>query len=299
LGVGFNPELSGRDNVYLNGAVLGFSAKEVEAMYEEIVAFAELERFMDQKLKNYSSGMQVRLAFSMAVRSEADILLIDEVLAVGDADFQRKCYEYFNLLKKNRKTVVFVSHDMDAVQKYCDRAMIINDSRIVDIGQTLKIAEKYFKLFVEVSTKKKENDSQDERWGDGSLRIDRISSNVNGQTINIQQTIVATSNVEDILVGIRIRSSSGQSITGTNSQFEKVVIPNLRKGDSIQIEWKVPNIFSDGRYFIDPSVAYGVGVRVADWWDEAQEFTIRKNRPLPYPIDPEIELKMVMISKKE
>ena len=91
LGVGFNPELSGRDNVYLNGAVLGFSTKEVEAMYEEIVSFAELERFMDQKLKNYSSGMQVRLAFSMAVRANADILLIDEVLAVGDADFQRKC----------------------------------------------------------------------------------------------------------------------------------------------------------------------------------------------------------------
>src|ERR1700754_2262191 len=92
LGVGFNPELTGRENVYLNGAMLGFSEKEVDAMYDEIVAFAELERFMDQKLKNYSSGMQVRLAFSMATRSQADILLIDEVLAVGDADFQRKCF---------------------------------------------------------------------------------------------------------------------------------------------------------------------------------------------------------------
>jgi len=101
LGVGFNPELTGRENVYLNGALLGFSHKEVEAMYDEIVTFAELERFMDQKLKNYSSGMQVRLAFSLATRAKADILLVDEVLAVGDADFQRKCFDYFRTLKRN------------------------------------------------------------------------------------------------------------------------------------------------------------------------------------------------------
>src|SRR5258708_34456382 len=121
LGVGFNPELTGRENVYLNGAMLGFSQKEVEAMYDEIVAFAELERFMDQKLKNYSSGMQVRLAFSMAIRAGNNILLLDEVLAVGDAAFQRKCYDYFMKLKTNKQTVVLVTHDMIAVQKNCDR----------------------------------------------------------------------------------------------------------------------------------------------------------------------------------
>src|SRR4029079_5287087 len=126
LGVGFSPELSGRDNVYLNGALLGFSEKEIDEQYDDIVAFAELEQFMDQKLKNYSSGMQVRLAFSMAVRAKADILLVDEVLAVGDADFQRKCFNYFKSLKKNRQTVVFVSHDMEAVKEYCDRALLID-----------------------------------------------------------------------------------------------------------------------------------------------------------------------------
>src|SRR5690606_5036446 len=124
LGVGFNPELTGRENVFLNGALLGFSKKEIAEKYDDIVAFAELEDFMDQKLKNYSSGMQVRLAFSVATRAEADILLIDEVLAVGDADFQRKCFHYFKTLKKLKKTVVFVTHDMTAVDEYCDRAIL-------------------------------------------------------------------------------------------------------------------------------------------------------------------------------
>ncbi len=134
LGVGFNPELTGRENVYLNGALLGFSPKEIDKKYDSIVDFAELERFMDQRLKNYSSGMQVRLAFSVAtILAESDILLIDEVLAVGDADFQRKCFNYFKKLKKDKKTVVFVSHDMDAVREYCDRALLIDDSKVVQI----------------------------------------------------------------------------------------------------------------------------------------------------------------------
>ena len=105
LGVGFNPELTGRENVYLNGALLGFTRAEIADMYDDIVAFAELERFMDQKLKNYSSGMQVRLAFSVATRAQADVLLIDEVLAVGDADFQKKCFDYFRKLKASNTTV--------------------------------------------------------------------------------------------------------------------------------------------------------------------------------------------------
>ncbi|TXG77492.1 ABC transporter ATP-binding protein, partial [Patescibacteria group bacterium] len=130
LGVGFNPELTGRENVYMNGALLGFSEKEVAEFYQEVVEFAELEDFMDKKLKNYSSGMQVRLAFSMAIRAKAEILLIDEVLAVGDADFQRKCFNYFQQLKKQRCTVVFVTHDMSSVREFCDRALLINDGKI-------------------------------------------------------------------------------------------------------------------------------------------------------------------------
>lgn len=143
LGVGFNPELSGRENVFLNGALLGFNRKEMEAMYDEIVEFAELERFMDQKLKNYSSGMQVRLAFSIAIRANTDILVLDEVLAVGDEAFQRKCSEYFSKVKESRKTVVLVTHDMSAVRKYCNKAMLLHNGDITVFGSPEDVANQY------------------------------------------------------------------------------------------------------------------------------------------------------------
>jgi ABC-type polysaccharide/polyol phosphate transport system ATPase subunit len=146
LGVGFNPELTGRENVYLNGALLGFDRKQVSQMYPDIVQFAEIENFMDQKLKNYSSGMQVRLAFSIAIRAESDILLIDEVLAVGDAAFQQKCFKYFENLKRQKRTIVFVSHDMSSVKEFCDRAVIIDKGEIKQIGKPVDIAKAYDRL---------------------------------------------------------------------------------------------------------------------------------------------------------
>lgn len=146
LGVGFNPELSGRENVYLNGALLGFSNKEMDAMYDEIVDFAELRQFMDQKLKNFSSGMQVRLAFSIAIRAKGDILLLDEVLAVGDAEFQKKCNEYFAAVK-GQQTVILVTHDMSNVTKYCTRAILIENGKVILDGEPKKVAEAYEKLW--------------------------------------------------------------------------------------------------------------------------------------------------------
>lgn len=143
LGVGFNPELSGRDNVFLNGALLGFTRAEMEEKYDDIVAFAELERFMDQKLKNYSSGMQVRLAFSIAIQADTDILVLDEVLAVGDEAFQQKCFQYFADLKRRKKTVILVTHDMASVQRFCNRAMMIEDGNIVLVGSPAHVAGKY------------------------------------------------------------------------------------------------------------------------------------------------------------
>ena len=127
LGVGFNPELTGRENVYMNGAMLGFSTAEIDAMYDDIVDFAELHEFMNQKLKNYSSGMQVRLAFSVAIKAQGDILILDEVLAVGDEAFQRKCNDYFMERKKSGKTTILVTHDMNAVKKYCNKAVLIEN----------------------------------------------------------------------------------------------------------------------------------------------------------------------------
>ena len=144
LGVGFNPELTGRENVYLNGALLGFTRSEVDDMYDDIVDFAELGEFMDQKLKNYSSGMQVRLAFSVAIKAQGDILILDEVLAVGDEAFQRKCDDYFTEVKKDpSKTVILVTHDMGAVKKYCDRAILIKDGHVVINGDKDDVANRY------------------------------------------------------------------------------------------------------------------------------------------------------------
>lgn len=144
LGVGFNPELTGRENVFLNGALLGFSHSEMESMYDDIVDFAELERFMDQKLKNYSSGMQVRLAFSIAIKAQGDILILDEVLAVGDEAFQRKCEEFFEQIKKDKsKTVILVTHSMGSVRQYCNRAIMLRDGGIAVSGSPDDVANEY------------------------------------------------------------------------------------------------------------------------------------------------------------
>lgn len=160
LGVGFNPELSGRENVYLNGALLGFSRKEIDVMYHDIVSFAELSDFMDERLKNYSSGMQVRLAFSIAIKAQGDILLLDEVLAVGDAAFQQKCSDYFEDLKRNRKTVILVTHDMEAVKRFCNKAILIEDGQIKLAGLPQDIADAYM---IDNFDGVKVQDTQDEK----------------------------------------------------------------------------------------------------------------------------------------
>ncbi|HER4812901.1 TPA: ABC transporter ATP-binding protein [Streptococcus pyogenes NGAS056] len=143
LGVGFNPELTGRENVYMNGAMLGFTKDEVDDMYNDIVDFAELHHFMNQKLKNYSSGMQVRLAFSVAIKAQGDVLILDEVLAVGDEAFQRKCNDYFMERKDSGKTTILVTHDMGAVKKYCNRAVFIEDGLVKAYGEPFDVANQY------------------------------------------------------------------------------------------------------------------------------------------------------------
>lgn len=143
LGVGFNPELTGRENVYMNGAMLGFTTEEIDGMYDDIVDFAELKEFMNQKLKNYSSGMQVRLAFSVAIKAQGDVLILDEVLAVGDEAFQRKCNDYFMERKKSGKTTILVTHDMGAVKKYCNKAVLIEHGLVKAIGNPDDVANQY------------------------------------------------------------------------------------------------------------------------------------------------------------
>jgi ABC-2 type transport system ATP-binding protein len=176
LGVGFNPELTAKENVYLNGALLGFSKNEVAKFYNEIIRFAELEDFMSEKLKNFSSGMQVRLAFSIAIRAESDILLMDEVLAVGDADFQKKCFNVFRRLKKEGRTIILVTHDMGNVEKFCDRVLVVDKGAILSVTTPSKAASIYARLNIDDTKPTELNGLEEEtsRWGSGGIRVKSI-----------------------------------------------------------------------------------------------------------------------------
>lgn len=143
LGVGFNPDLTARDNVVLNGVMMGLTPREARSRFDEIMAFAELEEFVDLKLKNYSSGMQVRLAFSVMVQADADVLLIDEVLAVGDAAFQQKCFDVFYRLREAGKTIILVTHEMGLVERFCHRALLISNGQIAEIGDPGAVGRRY------------------------------------------------------------------------------------------------------------------------------------------------------------
>ncbi len=225
LGVGFNPELTGRENVYLNGALLGFSRKEMSRMYSDIVDFAELKRFMDQKLKNYSSGMQVRLAFSIAIRADTDILLVDEVLAVGDAAFQKKCYDYFKGMKKKNKTVVFISHDMGAVKQFCDRSIAIEGGEITCIGTNYEVTNYYKNLLLNPTNS---DPSVPRHRGVDALRIDNVEVvNSEGKTTNkihsnenfsISFHYTNNDNIKECIFGVGIVNNQDVNIVGPNTK---------------------------------------------------------------------------------
>lgn len=295
LGVGFNPELTGRENVYLNGALLGFSKKQIDAQYDEIVRFAELEEFMDQKLKNYSSGMQVRLAFSVATTAKADVLLIDEVLAVGDADFQRKCFDFFKMIKKEGTTVVFVSHDMGAVKEYCDRAVLINDSRLVAEGNPDDIARDYTHLF---NVTAGEDASQTaKRFGDNRIRFNEVTvkqKRIDDDTPEV--TIVATATAKKKLgkpvFGFSVTAPDGRQLLGTNTHILEQKTGDYQPGDTMTVTWSVPNVFADGTYTVDVALCHEDILTVSDWWEDAARFTVSKTKKTPYPVNPHISVRV-------
>jgi ABC-2 type transport system ATP-binding protein len=219
LGVGFNPELSGRDNVYLNGALLGYNRKQVDVMYDEIVEFAELGPFMDQKLKNYSSGMQVRLAFSIAIKAKNDVLIFDEVLAVGDEAFQRKCLDVFESYKAEGQTVILVTHDMDTVRRFCNRALILDKGKILKIGSPHEAASAYSELNlkeIEREMLKKEQDVGENHLG---IKIDYQTESgkntalfKNGDNMRIHMSYKERTDYQSLVVNIYKRS--GEHLTG-------------------------------------------------------------------------------------
>lgn len=299
LGVGFNPELTGRENVFLNGALLGFSRKEINARYDDIVEFAELEDFMEQKLKNYSSGMQVRLAFSVATRAEADILLVDEVLAVGDAAFQRKCFQYFRKLKNDKKTVVFVSHDMGAIKEYCDRAILIEKSHIIKSGKVSEVASAYTKLFIpEDELQGNKLGINTKRWGDKKIKYTNIrlsSTSLTDKDKIIELTVeyVATDDVVEPTFGFSLKNSGGTYLFGTNTKIQNKKIGNIENGVKGKIVWTLSNILNDGSYFIDVAVSNSDETTQHDWWEEALEFSVYREQHTTYVVEPQINVEVV------
>lgn len=263
LGVGFNPELSGRENVYLNGALLGFTREEIAAKYDKIVEFAELEDFMDQKLKNYSSGMQVRLAFSVAIQADADILVLDEVLAVGDEAFQKKCQDYFYKLKKDGKTVILVTHSMESVRSFCDKAVLIDKGNIIMSGNPDKVAGKYSEMFQEEYAEmiQKERAANHKAMQNSDIYLENVKvvqSNKDVRVVKFHEDfslnleINSNSEYEDVTIGLHIVHQSGQTVAAiTTKTFQEEL--QIHKGLNVY-NFNIQNIFSEGNYSLNIAV---------------------------------------------
>ncbi len=285
LGVGFNPELTGRENVYLNGALLGFKRKQMDAMYDDIVGFAELERFMDQKLKNYSSGMQVRLAFSIAIRAESDILVMDEVLAVGDAAFQKKCFEIFRELKKQGRTIILVTHDMANVERFCDRALVIDKGKQLTISTPGEASSMYSKLNIdEKEMARKDLTSQKKtRLGGGQVRVSKIklvgatdgnSTFEFGKPLKIIISIEREASYEGkpFQIGFAIFNEDNVVIAGPNN-INKKLDPAANK-----ISCTIPNLnFKPGEYSITVAIYDKDGIDRLDYLEKWLSFSVVAN----------------------
>ena len=265
LGVGFNPELSGRDNVFLNGALLGFTRQQMEEMYDDIVDFAELHDFMDTKLKNYSSGMQVRLAFSVAIRAESDILLIDEVLAVGDAAFQQKCYDYFNELRARKKTVIFVSHDIGALEKFCTKGLLIDKGLVVESGGMREVLDSYNSIVgAEIA---KESDVHEEIEDDSYASISDVSiqdlHDIRNKVfkmddaIYISFTIKVKKTLPRPIIGVTLwKKGVTDAILATNTVIDRNPLGIIKANTSLKVSLKIDNTrLNNGRYYIEPAIA--------------------------------------------
>lgn len=273
LGVGFNPELTGRENVFLNGALLGFSNSEMKAMYDDIVEFAEIEKFMDQKLKNYSSGMQVRLAFSIAIQAKGDILILDEVLAVGDEAFQKKCNVFFDEIKKNKtKTVILVTHGMDAVRRYCNKALLLEAGKIVAIGDPNDVADEYSKQFIiESETSTKEMN----RYGTGEIVYQNIQQKLSEDWLTLDFDIVnKTKNYYDtITMGFDFCINEDTIIGNDTRYMEKyksgITLDAMAKK---HFTLKFVNNFGNNEFTLTTNITTEIGMNVTDHIRKALTF---------------------------
>ena len=286
LGIGFNPELSGRNNIYLNATVLGLSKKQIDEKFDSIVDFSELERFIDQKMKNYSSGMQTRLAFSVAIHANREILLMDEVLAVGDTNFQQKCIDEFIRYRELGKTVVLVSHDIDTIQKYCDRVLLLREGAVQKIGKPSDVYELYIQqnmndaelqALKEESQNTKANEHRPEETRKGKnpriTAVDIMDSTGESKHI-IQTDDQAVFHIEfdrqqypkneTLHIGIGVYKDDGSYVFGYNTQMDKQTISPEKNSVDLVFE-KFPLL--RGRYTVNV-VCFGT--------EESQFFDFQK-----------------------
>ena len=274
LGVGFNPELTGRENIFLNGALLGFSHEEMESMYSAIVEFAELEDFMEERLKNYSSGMQVRLAFSIAIRAHADILLLDEVLAVGDEAFQKKCYSYFDKLKREKRTVILVTHDMAAVERFCTKAVFIEDGHVKMIGKPYRIAAAYSRSNSQNYDRTTGLNSDNE----GTVPFKIVLRGTDGKEktmYDFEETMMVDLSWQQKgvkHVGVAIFRENGEYVYGPNTYQEKT---SAIKDQSARYTVKLN--LNEGRYFIKAGLMGANDTKVIAFIEEGPFFSVQRD----------------------
>lgn len=305
LGAGFHPDMSGRQNIYTNASIFGLTRKEIEDRLNAIIAFSELEEFIDNPVRTYSSGMYMRLAFSVAINVDADILLIDEILAVGDSNFQAKCFNKLREIKADGATIVIVSHSMGQIEQICDKTIWIHDGYIEAEGVPRDIHPRYLEFMgekrQEIADKEKlrkqeksselEKDSRDraerekkesKRWGNGSARIKEVAI-IN--QFEKEQTVFSTGEsmvicikydvlkkVEDAVFGIGIYRSDGLQCYGTNTRIDGMDKFNLDKSGTIEIRLSNVNLLP-GQYLLDIAIESDLGIPV-DYYREACKFEI-------------------------
>ena len=295
LGVGFNMDMAARDNVVMNGIMLGLSPREARKRYESVIEFAELEEFKDLKLKNYSSGMQVRLAFSVAIQVDAEILMIDEVLAVGDAAFQQKCFDVFNELRDAGKTIIFVTHDMVSLQRFCHRALLLERGDPMYLGDPQEVADRYLEL----------NFGRDpeavagvagEHAGDGDARVlsvwledeagEELTSAPQHQPITIKARVRFMSEVLDPSSGMIIYNEEHRPITIATTAFDHERSGSFRAGEEVVFSFHFENVLAPGRYSPVIEVAHrGSGLDVIDRFESSFSFVTTGSLALGGMID--------------
>ena len=245
LGAGFHPELSGRENIGLNGAILGMTRQEIDDKFDDIVGFAGLEKFIDTPVKNYSSGMVVRLGFAIAINVEPEILIIDEVLAVGDEEFQQRCFQKIEQFRREGRTIIFVSHGLSQVSQFCNRAMWLEKGEVKSVGPAYEVVSEYTGVthHVEHVEETEISDEPLDRWGSGEVRITRVvltgadgtetHTFESGRPFNVRIEYEILQPVRELVVGMRITHLHGFNVFGSNTKRRGHVLPASSRHGSV------------------------------------------------------------------